>query len=101
MVIIAEADLVNHRGVIFIYNRDNIICEQAAERMAGIQKTLTILEVAVCQQHLGNTEPVLAEKPLVQPHQAYLADCCCRLFQGNELWPVAEAKRSHSGCDCA
>jgi hypothetical protein len=101
MVVVSKPDLVNNRGVIFVDDGNDMILKQAAQRVPGIQEPPAVLQVAVRQQHLGNAHIELPEEALIQSHETYLADCCCRLFQGNEPGPLSEAQFAHAGSNRA
>ncbi|MCK7467823.1 MAG: hypothetical protein MZU91_06685 [Desulfosudis oleivorans] len=53
------------------------------------------------QQHLGDGYIELPEEPLIQAHQAYLADCRCRLLQGMSRGRCLQTELSHAGGDRA
>jgi len=73
-VVIAEADLVDRDGVVFVDDRDDAQREKRAQRRSCVEIALAVREIFVRQQNLGGHQIVLPEAGFVHLDETHLPD---------------------------
>ena len=61
VVVIADFNLGGRYGVILINDRNNVVIQQRAERIAGIEEALSVFHICTRQQHLPDMNTVNRE----------------------------------------
>ncbi len=58
IVVVTHFDFSGGDGIVLIDHRHNVVIQQRAQRVAGIQEALAIFHVGTGQQHLTNMDTV-------------------------------------------
>ena len=58
IVVVAHFDFGSRNRIVLVNHRHNVVIQQRAERVAGIQETFAIFHVSTGQQHLTNMDAV-------------------------------------------
>ena len=74
MIVVAESNLGNAYGVVFIDDGETTVLEQRQNGIAGIQIASAIVEVAGGQQNLRRGDAVTDQTILVGAHEERLTD---------------------------
>ena len=92
MIVVAELDLGDADGVVFIDDGQTIPLEKRQYSIAGVEVAGAVVEVAGGEEDLGGVRAVLAEAFLVGPHEKALADGGASLQVPQVGRPAAEVQ---------
>lgn len=101
VVVITNLNFGGCYRVILINDRNNVVIQQRAERIAGIEEALSVFHICTRQQHLPDVNTVNREKLFPQLNQSALPYCRQQLFRGYRCREFRVTKMLTSGGNCA
>ncbi len=97
VVVVAEADLLDHHRVVLVDDRHDLEVEQRHQGVAGVEVAPPVGQVVAGQKDLGDGVSGLAESLLVGAHHPALADCRGGLLERDGRRPASDAERPLAG----
>ena len=100
-IVVAEFQLINGNGVVFIDDRQNVLREKSFDTVECIQMTFARAEVVRRKQNLRGVEAEAFAFGFVDRHEADLTDCGESLDFREFARTLFESECAHSRSDCA
>jgi hypothetical protein len=83
IVVIADFDFGGRHGVIFVNDRHDIVIQQRAQGIAGVEETLAVFHIGAGQQHLANVNTINRKQLFPQLDKTALSHRRQQLFRRN------------------
>ena len=99
VIVVAELDLGDRNRVVLVDDREGVVLEEGADRVADVQVAGAAVEVAGGEEDLRRVDAVRGEALLVELHERRLADRRARLELRQVGGALAEPELADAGAD--
>jgi len=83
VIVVANLNFCGGDRIVFVNDRNDVVIQQRAQGIAGVEETLAIFHIGAGQQHLSDVNAVDREQLFPELNQTALSDGCQQLLGGN------------------